>query len=297
MVSFTSSISSAPEDSRPSPNQVTAYSRPFRNQSYDSRSLAYVFYLTESHQETLLCPLKVQITALRKTNPRSNIDIVVMTNGKRNRNAYKDRIFENITFVKIPQPKTRGLYQWGDSFSKLYFSHLTQYDRVVYLELDCLVLKNLDHLFDISPFPSTIAAPRAYWLPQPFFQSGGPLVIDPSDSTKKKFDEILSTPKSGYAGDMDWMNEQFKDSAVLLDGFYALLVGEWIKGDGIQGFFGKKFSKTPREIMDMAVSVHFIANNKPWGTTLDSLRKDKAGSDEELFLMYEKWYKLKDEIC
>ena len=34
-------------------------------------------------------------------------------------------------------------------------------------------------MFDIARFPVEIAAPRAYWLEQPFVQSGGPMVIDP----------------------------------------------------------------------------------------------------------------------
>ena len=41
------------------------------------------------------------------------------------------------------------------------------------------VLRSLDHLFALGPRVG-FAAPRAYWLPQPFFQSGGPMLINTS---------------------------------------------------------------------------------------------------------------------
>ena len=50
-----------------------------------------------------------------------------------------------------------------------------------------------------------LAAPRAYWLAQPFFQSGGPMLINTSS---ERFGAALRRPlPDHYAGEMVWRNE------------------------------------------------------------------------------------------
>ena len=57
---------------------------------------------------------------------------------------------------------------------------LLQYKRLIYFDVDGLVLKNMNHLFQL-PF-APVAMPRAYWLPQPTM-SDQLAVVEPSVSS------------------------------------------------------------------------------------------------------------------
>ena len=52
-----------------------------------------------------------------------------------------------------------------------------QYKRLVYFDVDGLVLKNMNHLFLLPSAP--VAMPRAYWLTQPT-RSDQLAVVEPS---------------------------------------------------------------------------------------------------------------------
>ena len=65
--------------------------------------------------------------------------------------------------VKILQQS--GDPVWAQSLTKLHLFGLTQYKRLIYLDADGLVLRNMDHLFSLPDAP--VAMPRAYWLSQP----------------------------------------------------------------------------------------------------------------------------------
>ena len=57
---------------------------------------------------------------------------------------------------------------------------LLQYKRLIYFDVNGLVLKNMNHLFQL-PF-APVAMPRAYWLPQPTM-SDQLAVVEPSVSS------------------------------------------------------------------------------------------------------------------
>ena len=65
--------------------------------------------------------------------------------------------------VKILQQS--GDPVWAQSLTKLHVFGLTQYKRLIYLDADGLVLRNMDHLFSLPD--AAVAMPRAYWLSQP----------------------------------------------------------------------------------------------------------------------------------
>ena len=61
-----------------------------------------------------------------------------------------------------------------------------QYKRLIYFDVDGLVLKSMNHLFRLPSAP--VAMPRAYWLPQPTM-SDQLAVVEPS---VKRLNELLS---------------------------------------------------------------------------------------------------------
>ena len=60
-----------------------------------------------------------------------------------------------------------------------------QYKRLIYFDVDGLVLKNMNHLFLLPSAP--VAMPRAYWLTQPTM-SDQLAVVEPS---AKALNELL----------------------------------------------------------------------------------------------------------
>ena len=44
-----------------------------------------------------------------------------------------------------------GDMTWSESVTKLHIFNLTEYKRIVYLDSDALVMRNLDHLFQLPP--------------------------------------------------------------------------------------------------------------------------------------------------
>ena len=84
---------------------------------------------------------------------------------------------------------------WKNCWTKFKIFDLTQFDKIVFLDADIMVLKNLDHLF--SKKHMTAALDGEYfklWPDRPHFNSGC-MVIEPNH---KLFDDILN-----YANNFD----------------------------------------------------------------------------------------------
>jgi alpha-N-acetylglucosamine transferase len=98
-----------------------------------------------------------------------------------------------------------------DCFVKLRSFQLTGYHRVVVVDADAVPLKSLDFLFTL-PFDGPLAAPRAYWLPQPCWTSAL-LVVRPSRTLWTRLKRSLKiAPKpnsSEIFADMELVNREF----------------------------------------------------------------------------------------
>ena len=242
------------------------------------------------------CQLNVQLRALNMTGVKEGIDIVVMT---QDAELLKAAIPEYVVVQQVPHAVTRGSFQWKTSYDKLLWSTLTLYDRIVFIEIDDFILGNLDHLFEYSPFLTTFAAPRAYWMKQPYIQTG-PVVGDPSLlSVQRHFRHVLyERYNRNLDGDNDWTNLEFIDAAPILHGFYALLISEWIPGDPVYNYWGAEFNMTPAQVYATAKLVHFISpGHKPWHVDLPTLMVKHPTAPAEYFEIYRRWYALQEAVC
>lgn len=269
----------------------------FLQQQVSGSKFAYVWYLADS-DENIACAILVAASAVTSNGLRANTDLVAIYDG----NVPGKERFEKlgIKLIHVDEAASKGsTATWRDSFLKLRAAQLFQYDRVIYFDVDAFPLASLDNLFDIAKFPVEIAAPRAYWLSQPFVQSGGPMVIDPR---KIFYDRDFSKPMDAsvgtVGGEMDWVNSQFRDRIDVLDGFYALLIGEWCESDGIYQHWQKQFGKGPDWLLENAAMVHFIATWKPWRITTESLLKEQCPkSQPQLLQVFQKWWSAKAKVC
>lgn len=104
----------------------------------------------------------------------------------------------------IPSPY-QGLSKRADYFSgifsKVYVWNMTEYERVVYLDSDVLVLENIDHMFDCGTFCATFRHSDLF--------NAGIMVVEPSRAIfKDMVDKIPLLPSYDF-GDQGFLNAYF----------------------------------------------------------------------------------------
>ncbi len=102
-----------------------------------------------------------------------------------------------------PYSKRRSDYYFS-AYSKLHVWNMTEYERVVYLDSDVLVLTNIDHLFDCGTFCA------AYEVLYYIFNSGV-MVVEPSTTVFNDMMRKVSTLKSYDHADQGFLNAYFED--------------------------------------------------------------------------------------
>lgn len=93
----------------------------------------------------------------------------------------------------------------GITFSKIHCWTLTQYTKCVFLDADCLVLQNVDDLFEREELS---AAPDVGW---PDCFNSGVFVFRPSEETHRGLLQCAVTQGSFDGGDQGLLNIFFKD--------------------------------------------------------------------------------------
>lgn len=119
---------------------------------------------------------------------------------------------------------------WADSYTKLLAFNLTQYDRVITLDSDSVVLQSLDELFLMEPAP--LAIPYVYWgEPVGWQLSSQLMVVTPSSTEFSKVEAAIEAAgKDEY--DMDIVDKLYHSSVVKLPQRpYDLLTGEFRRED------------------------------------------------------------------
>ncbi len=135
--------------------------------------LAYVFYATN---QTYAIAVLVLVRMLQRLGIRNDADLVVLHLPLARSILAKMREMELMT-VMVPELRYIDYPYFKDCLVKLRIFQL-EYERVLFVDADAIPLKSLDDLLRFS-FDGSVAAPRAYWLPQPFWTSAL-LVVRPS---------------------------------------------------------------------------------------------------------------------
>ncbi|KAF1315602.1 Glucose n-acetyltransferase 1, partial [Globisporangium splendens] len=321
-----------------------------QNNSFQPRSsCSYMLYVTS---DTYACASLVLINQLRNTLKSSrDIDITILhTDAVSSSYIAKWRnssnFGEGVHAVQVaPIQASSGDPTWRHSLTKLRIFQHIGYDRVVFLDADSLPIRNLDHLFDLPVYQDgevsgdedadvetkknrvapLFYAPKAYWLPQPFFASTV-MVLTPNNAT---FDNLLTfvnerrhTRSSGDF-DMDVLNAYFHKSlaqldsalrtpkeqprAKLLPGTYVILNSDFRrpgtdKLDVLGGI-------TVNDLREQAQVVHYSClpdgrYGKPWGITSEreqikiSQRDDMKTRFHPFFLdLFERFWSGSNEWC
>jgi lipopolysaccharide biosynthesis glycosyltransferase len=107
----------------------------------------------------------------------------------------------------IEQPTSdKPLYaRFSAVFTKLRAWQLCEFERVVFLDADTLVLKNIDALFERSHF----AAAPDFFMPDRF--NSGVMVLEPSEATFAAMMQALPLTATYDGGDQGFLNSYFSN--------------------------------------------------------------------------------------
>jgi alpha-N-acetylglucosamine transferase len=245
---------------------------------------AYLFYATN---DTYAVAAMVAIAFLKQLKPRDDIDFVVLhlriaghILATMQRMGVFARQVGNLPPAYPPHFK--------DSLIKLRVFEQLQYRRVVFLDADTIPLASLDHLFDLE-FGEAVAAPRAYWLGQPFATSLL-LVVKPSLSMWARVERHFDTACVRRLADMDIINLEFLNDTYYLPDEYSCLNSEWEDRDAPHHFGVASGSHGRIKLL------HFTALGKPWSYRPATVRQLRPNADPEFYEHWESWWRVRDQV-
>ena len=123
------------------------------------------------------------------------------------------RIDKHLERLSVSPKRTnkQGFLHWNNTISKLLIFDLTQYDKIVYLDSDMIVLRNLDDLFE-KPHMSAVVADVLMPGHEAWVQlSSGLMVIEPEAG--------LSFTIMAQAKDVDSKKYLYSDQDILQEHF------------------------------------------------------------------------------
>lgn len=237
---------------------------------------AYVTVLHSS--EFYVCGAIALAQSILKTNTTNDLvllaDLTISKDSRQGLQAAGWKV-KQIDRIRSPNSKVDAYNEWN--YSKLRVWQLTEYDKVMFIDSDFIVLHNIDHFFE---YPQLSAAPNSRWL----FNSGI-MLLEPS---KCFFENVMSkryTLKSYNGGDQGYLNE-------VITWWHRLTVKlNFLK------YFPKEFGDGPRLMPEDQYTIHFLGM-KPWSCYRDydcnwlGKKYHKFASDE----VNARWWQVYDDM-
>ena len=187
----------------------------------------------------------------------------------------KDLINEGIECIRLSSvaidaklnPDGLAFSHWNLTFDKLQVWGLTQFKKIVFLDADMLIIRNIDSLFEKEPF-SAVCADKSYpgnesWTGL----NSGLMVIEPDKNVEKTLLDLIDVvaeqaeSQNLLVGDQDvikyYLSDWAKNEHLHLDEGYNLFA------DHLTFYMrnlGYSFDDSGKPIY----VVHFIGKAKPW---------------------------------
>jgi len=233
-------------------------------------------YITVLSTDDYLLGLLVLYKSLMKTAPKYPFYCLISENisEKTQSIIHKSGIqtidFKGIAKIKFPQSVIEGnanfnAERWNNTFEKLSIFELVQFDKLVFLDSDMMILSNIDKLFDYQCFSATNAGCLYPGNEDWKDLSSAIFVCEPQEGYLKKFAEILPEliKEKKHFGDQDVLQLYFKDwknrpELNFGEGYnvFACYLDYYIRKLG----FRLQNPDTQRNIS----VVHFVGYPKPW---------------------------------
>ncbi|PKA54553.1 Putative UDP-glucuronate:xylan alpha-glucuronosyltransferase 3 [Apostasia shenzhenica] len=160
-------------------------------------------YATILHSEDVyVCGAIVAAQSIRLTG--STRDLVILVD-ETIRSHYKNGLeaagwkIRKIKRIRNPNAEKDAYNEWN--YSKFRLWQLTEYDKIIFIDADLLVLRNIDFLFKMPEISATGNNVTLF--------NSGVMVIEPSNCTFKLLMDQINDIKSYNGGDQGYLNEIF----------------------------------------------------------------------------------------
>lgn len=204
---------------------------------------------------------------------KMDIPFIVLVPSDADKKLLEKLEISRINFIQIEnfdesilQRENKVTY-WKETLFKLKVFDLTEFNKIVFLDSDMIVFKNLDHLFDL-PHMSCVAAGQELhsdWVKL----NSGLMVIEPNHEEylglENLIDQVyMERTKAGFGiGDQD-----------IIQVFYDEV---WFESDKLHissvyntmlGYAGHLYKKGIITGLDDIYAYHFTGKEKPWRDNL-----------------------------
>nr|AIG55795.1 secreted protein [Achlya hypogyna] len=253
-----------------------------------AQKLAYMLYATNA---ITACNALIMAKNIRRLGTPASIDIVVLVGASLPEHKRAALVAGGLIVV-VPWLQRNAPHDtWIESLTKLRIFEERGYERVIYLDSDAWLHRNLDHLFHLGE--AVFWAPRAYYQDQPFIGSTL-LVLAPSNRLFRQLEQaVLDHPREEWY-DMDVLNVVWRDMYGMLPNHYVFLNSE-INSDRTFGF------ETPEERINHTYVHHFsMMDNgkygKPW--RMNRFNVERKPEWHPLFYkLFDLYWASQDEFC
>ena len=147
---------------------------------------------------------------------------------------------------------------WKNTWTKFKIFDLTEFSKIVFLDADIMILKNLDHLFEKPNLTAAVDGEYFHIYDEVFFNAGC-MVVEPNHETFLNIIDFLTNlnyedTKHTMLADQTILNQYFSDwpqkEELHLNKYYNIF-GPYIQDDQLD------------DIKENAYFIHFIGR-KPW---------------------------------
>ncbi|KAK8952580.1 UDP-glucuronate:xylan alpha-glucuronosyltransferase 1 [Platanthera zijinensis] len=164
------------------------------------RREAYATILHSAHM--YVCGAIVAARSIRLAGSTRDLVILVdETISKHHRDGLEDAGWKVRTIQRIRNPKAeRDSYnEWN--YSKFRLWQLTDYDKIIFIDADLLILRNIDFLFTMPEITATGNNGTLF--------NSGVMVVEPSNCTFQMLMDHINVVESYNGGDQGFLNEIF----------------------------------------------------------------------------------------
>lgn len=174
--------------------------------------------------------------------------------------------------IELPRKVENKTYDyWKNTFEKFHIFELTQYDKIIYLDSDMYVKRNIDELFQY-PHMSAVVAGKDYVKTWENIGSGLMVVVPQKNVVQGMLEILKNTEYDKDIGDQDiietyydWHNQHLEISEN-----YNLFAD-------YTDYYINKLNYQPENI----AVIHFIGPKKPWMLTLEEIEEKKEKYQRE----------------
>lgn len=225
-------------------------------------------YVSVLSTESYLIAIKCLYKSLKNT--KTEYPFTVIINDNISKETEQELIHIGINVIRkksvnisdkiINNNNNNNAQYWNNTFDKLHIFELTEFSKIVYLDADMYIRKNIDELFDKPNMSAVIDKRYIPLISKDWIKlNSGLMVITPDNRANKEFEKILESisnnPKT--CGDQDILQEYAEewntDEQLHLDDKYNVFFP----------FLDYYTHYTNMKLSDISI-IHFVFDEKPW---------------------------------